>query len=329
MLGDAPGHTAEVADAHAGHGHGHDHPESAHHSTALTYLFGWTSASQQAAHGDLYSKKSAYLNVGFFLIRACIYFLFFTFIARFFYGRSLKQDVDGNKAHSVAMQKMSGAMFPFWALAVTFASFDWVMSLDYTWFSTIFGAYIFAGCVVSGYSLIVIITRRLQSMWLMKEVNSEHFHDAGKMMFAFVVFWAYMAFSQFMLIWYANMPEETGFFWKRWEMGWKPLSILLMVGHFGLPFLVLLTRNTKRNPVTLTIMAVYLLAIHLADMFWLVMPSREQSFSDVMSGSWMDVTAVIGIWGIFAGLVLMRLRKAPVIPIGDPRLEESLHHVVT
>src|SRR5262249_17551674 len=164
-------------------------------------------------------------------------------------------------------------MMLIFALTISFAGFDWLMSLQPHWYSTIFGVYTFAGAFVSSLAVLGLMTIALQRSGLYKRVSTvEHRHDIGKLEFAFIVFWSYIAFSQFMLIFYANLPEETIFFRSRWVGSWVSLSWLLVVGHFVFPFSFLLSRHVKRHPLGFTVASAWIVFIHYIDMYWLVLP---------------------------------------------------------
>jgi hypothetical protein len=195
------------------------------------------------------------------------------------------------------------------------------MSLDALWFSTMFGVYYFAGCVLAGYSTLGLFLMWIQSKGrLTTSVNSEHYHDIGKMMFAFTVFWAYIAFSQFMLIWYADVPEETHWYHWRFEGSWKVVSALLLVAHFAVPFFGLMSRHVKRNKRSLAFWAVWILVIHYVDLFWLVYPNGS---GDVPLSA-VDILCWFGVLGLFGAVSVRRAQKINLIPTGDPRLADSL-----
>jgi hypothetical protein len=208
-------------------------------------------------------------------------------------------------------------------LTVTFAAFDWVMSLDPHWYSTIFGVYFFAGSVVGGFAALALLTLALtRSGYLRQAVTAEHFHDLGKLLFAFMVFWSYIAFSQFFLIWYANIPEETAWFLHRLDGGWRPMTLLLAIGHFGVPFFFLMPRTIKRRPLLLFAGAVWMLLVHLLDLHWLVMPALAGKESGGIL--LLEVTALAGVGGVVVAALGWLLAGAPLLPLRDPRLSESL-----
>jgi len=264
---------------------------------------------------------AAYLNITFFAVRWVIYFGFWIWLGRMFYVRSVRQDREGGQGISSGLQRVSAPAMIVFALTLTFCANDLLMSLDYTWFSTMFGVYYFAGCVLAGYSSLALCLMCVQSKGcLTKSVTADHYHDIGKMMFAFTVFWAYIGFSQFMLIWYADIPEETHWYHWRFEGDWKIVSALLLGAHFAIPFFGLMSRHIKRNKVTLRFWAVWILVLHSVDMFWLVYPDGSP---DVPLAS-VDVLFALGLVALFFGVAARRARRVPLLASGDPRLADSL-----
>jgi hypothetical protein len=283
-------------------------------------LYHWTNASE--ANDPIFLKKEAWLSPKFFCLRAVVYFVIWFILARLLYSASLKQDESPSEALSVRMRMISAPGLILFAATTTLAAFDWIMSLNYHWFSTIFGIYIFAGAYLSCTAFCVLVTMYLRSKNILtKEITDEHYHDMGKWLFAFVVFWSYIAFSQFFLIWYANLPEETGFFKDRGGPGWMTASLMLVICHFAIPFFFLLSSLTKRSPKALVIAAVWLLAVHWFDHYWLIAPNFHESFAF----SWLDVTCWLGIGGIFFWNFWRKFTSAPVVPVKDPQLEGSIN----
>ncbi|MEZ4221230.1 MAG: hypothetical protein R3B13_09880 [Polyangiaceae bacterium] len=273
----------------------------------------------------LLEHKEPYLNVTFFLVRCVVYFGFWVLLSQFFFKTSLAQDQSANpEAQRSKMKTVSAPSMIFLALTLTFAAIDLLMTLEPAWFSTIFGVYFFAGAVVSFHSLFALVLMWLQKRGaLKKSVTTEHYHDIGKMMFAFTVFWAYIAFSQFMLIWYANVPEETFWYKLRFTGDWKGVSAALLIGNFVLPFFGLLSRHIKRNKKTLGFWAVWILVVHYMDIYWLVKPVLHQDtlpLGDIL----LDVTALVGVAGLFLASAAMQAKKVRLVPIKDPRLPKSL-----
>jgi len=266
--------------------------------------------------------KAGYLNVPFFLVRMVVYFGFWTLLARFYLKRSLQQDSTGGDAFRTTMAKAAPPSMIAFALTLTFAAIDLIMTLDPMWFSTIFGVYYFAGCVLAVHSTLALSLFWLQSNGrLVKSVTSEHYHDIGKMMFAFTIFWAYVAFAQFMLIWYANVPEETQWYAKRFEGEWLAVSYLQIVLHFVIPFFFLLSRHIKRNPKTLVMGAVWILLVHFLDLHWLIMPNFHRGG---FSFHPLDITTLLAVGCLLAAFILFRAKQVSLLATKDPRLKQSL-----
>ena len=285
-----------------------------------TALYSWLDHARVEQDHVLH-HKAAYLNVTFFTVRWLVYFGFWIWLARRFFTLSVRQDKDGGGEISAALQRTSAPAMIVFAITLTFCAIDLIMSLDPTWFSTMFGVYYFAGCVLAGYSTLALALMWVQSNGrLTASVNQEHYHDIGKMMFAFTIFWAYIGFSQFLLIWYADIPEETHWYHWRFEGGWKVVSALLLGAHFVVPFFGLLSRHVKRNKRTLAFWAVWILAIHYLDLFWLIYPAGDGA---VPLGL-VDILCWVGLVSLFVGMAARRARGINLIPTGDPRLADSL-----
>jgi len=284
-------------------------------------LFPWVHVGA-GSHDHLVAAKAPYLNTSFFVTRAAIYFVAWSAIAWFFVTKSRRQDESAAHGISLLLRRVSGPAVIVVALTQTFAAVDWIMSLDPTWYSTIFGVYWFAGSFVSFFALVTLMVVRLRSAGFLKNVvGLEHFHDLGKLLFAFTVFWAYIGFSQYFLIWYGNIPEETIFFRHRLEGSWTAVSLLLAAGHFIVPFFFFMPRTIKRKPALLALGAAWMLAMHAVDIYWLVMPVLHPAGVSI---SLLDVAAFLGVGGLFFGAVGRMMLAAPLVPVGDPRLPESL-----
>ncbi len=283
----------------------------------MPYLYEW-SHKDIVAGDPILSGKAGYLNATFFIIRAVIYFAVWSYLARRLYKVSLEQD-EGFKPEQVRKFRVTSAPgMIIYALTVTFASFDWMMSLDARWFSTIFGVYIFSGAVVGVLAIIIIIALYLRGKGILAEsITVEHYHDLGKLLFAFVVFWAYIAFSQYLLIWYGNIPEETIWYRERWVGWWKAVSLLIVFGHFTVPFLILITRRAKRNPGFLAIMAGWMLIMHWVDLYWVAMPSISH---DEVSVSWIDMATMLAVGGIFLWNFRRIFSKRPLLAARATRI---------
>ena len=281
--------------------------------------------------------KYGFLNPGFFAVRWVIYFLIWGGMASFFLFTSLKQDKTGEANLTHRMQAFAAPAMIVFASSLVFSSFDLEMSLEPFWFSTMFPVYFFAGAVLSAWSTIT-----LTAFWLQRtgrvtdEITVEHYHDMGKMMFGFIVFWGYIGFSQFLLIWYANIPEET--FWYDWRInypGWKTLSYVLLIGHLFIPFLAMMGRTVRRNKNFMFGASIYLLVMHWLDHFWLVMPHYNLFVGGGVEGrEWptfnpiADGACMIGMIALFIAIFCVICRDRPLVALQDPRLGEALNHEV-
>jgi hypothetical protein len=287
----------------------------------LGELFHWTH-SGAVEHDALLQHKSGYLNVIFFLIRAAFYFLVWALLARYFLGRSLAQDTTKDPMITVQMQRRAAPGIILFAFTLSFMAFDWLMSMDPHWYSTIFGVYTFAGTATASFAFLAIASMSLRrGGCLVNTVRVDHYQDLGRLMFAFSVFWAYISFSQFFLIWYGNIPEETIFYVHRIEGSWKTLSYFLAIGHFAVPFVLLMSRWTKRKPSFVTAMATWMLVIHYLDIYWLVMPNFHH---EGVQFHWLDLACLAGVLGVFLTVFTRKLVGHALVPVGDPRLPECL-----
>jgi len=275
-------------------------------------------------------------------------------LAHFFLRNSIAQDTDGDPKTTLRMARVAAPAMIIYALTQSFAVIDWVMSLEPKWFSTMFGVYFFAASCFGFLATLILVCYVLQRSGRVTEsITAEHYQDMGKFLFGFgVVFWAYIAYSQYMLIWYADIPEETTWFIVRQLGGWRGLSILLILGHFVGPFLLLLSRHPKRWTNVLPAICVWMLFIHFIDMYWLVLPEYPtelvasvstypqliEAFGNGIDPAtgipWLarydmhphlaDLCCLLGLAGVVLGLTGLSVRNASLIPIGDPRLPESL-----
>jgi hypothetical protein len=293
-------------------------------------LFAWSHEGDKVARAQRW-----FLSPGFFYARAAIYFVVWIVLSRLLYGYSTRNDTEGADVskRDALVRKMWAVAAPgilLWALTQSFAAIDWMMSLDSHWYSTIFGVYFFAGSILGFFAVVTLIAMSLQRSGVLKEVTTEHYHDLGKYLFGFTIFWAYIGFAQFMLIWYANLPEETEFYLVRIHGGWEWISYGLPIIHFFFPFLVNLSRHVKRSRMGLAFVAIWLLAMQLVDIYWLVMPNYgrflEKPVASTFSIAWTDVAALVGMAGAFLAAYAWFLGKNKVIAINDPRLTESLVH---
>lgn len=286
-------------------------------------LFHWTH-TEVVAEDKILAGKEPYLNISFFLIRTFIFIGIWILFYFAFLRNSRKQDETKDQNLTTKNIRLGAIFIPVFAISITFASIDWLMSLEPHWFSTIFGVYFFAGTVVASLAAITL------AVVLMKEkgffnpwITDDHLYSFGALMFAFVNFWAYIAFSQYLLIWYADLPEETFWYLTRWEGAWAVFSILLIVIHFVVPYAVLLSQPAKMDPKKLKFIAVWLLFAHLFDLFWLVMPNME-SLKSGYTFSWIDLVFPIAAAGIVILVFNFAARRANHIPVGDPKLKRGI-----
>jgi hypothetical protein len=284
------------------------------------HLYEWLTIPYGQDH--LLDTKRAYLNFGFFLVRAVLILGFFIFASWFFRSTSIRQDGNGDPRHTLTMRKMAiGGIFAF-GLSLTFGAFDWLMSLNYVWFSTMWGVYIFAGAAGSSMSLLVLVITWLRNNGYLRDIITiEHYHFMGKWMLAFTVFWAYIGFSQYMLIWYSNIPEETEYFILRNIESWNWMNLVLVIGRFFVPFLLLLPRATKKQPRRLCMLAGWIIFMQLLDMYIVVLPELHRAG---VRFSILDLVTVVAIGATLVSVFLRVIGKASLFPVRDPRLMESL-----
>lgn len=295
-----------------------------------------------ASHSHLLYHKYPYLHLGFDSIipgwdmRVLIFFGALFGIALKMRAYSVSQDATGDLQPTLSARRFASGMLPVFAVCSTFAALDWIKSLNYTWFSTMFGVNVFAGSAMASMALVILVVGFLIRTGHFKHVvTEEHFHLMGKLMHAFVIFWAYIAFSQFFLIWYANIPEETQFFAIRNSGGWWYVSLCLVFLHFVVPFVLLLPRKNKRKLGFVMGAAAFLIGMHILELYWMILPERGRSIYDATSGPGFtffrdllfDALALITIGSICGWWFLKNLARNSIYPCGDPRLEESINVV--
>ena len=285
-------------------------------------LYPWTHA-EAVATDPILAGKTPYLNLPFFLIRLAVYFLVWSLLAYLLYRNSLAQDCTGDTGIPARQRKVSAWGLAVAAITIAFASYDLLMSLDPHWFSTIFGVYVFAGAFMSIHALLALFAMMLQGVGNLRGiVTTEHYQDLGKLTFGFVVFWTYIAFSQYMLIWYGNIPEETLWYRHRLSHGWEVHSAVLLLGHFIVPFFLLLSRAVKRSKLLLGLICAWLLAMQWFDIHWLAAPVLHP---DAATIHFLDVANWLGLFGIVLGVSMYRLVRHSLVPCRSPWLEDSLH----
>lgn len=266
--------------------------------------------------------KTGYLNIPFFLTRMLIYSIIwvgFTYVLR---RHSLQEDIDGNISHYKRSVTLSAIFLVFFAVSSSMAAWDFLMSIDAHWFSTMFGWYTFAGLFVSGLAMMALFILYLKMRGYMHHVNDNHLHDVGKFMFAFSIFWTYLWFSQFMLIWYANLPAEVVYYQTRWRL-FRSLWVANLLINFIMPFFVLMTRDAKRKNAILWVAVTIILIGHWLDVYIMVMPGTVGANYHL---GFIEIGTAIGFFGAFILSTLTELTKASIVPKHHPMLEESLHH---
>jgi len=284
----------------------------------IRQLYGWARPDSAIPH------QAAYLNVPFFLFRAVLYFGVWLSMAYFLNRWSREQDRTGDLRLARRLQMLSGPGLVLYGLTATFAAIDWVMSLEPHWSSSIFGILIIGGQVLSAMAFIIAVAVLLaQHEPLSGVLLPGHFHDLGKLLLAFVMLWAYFAFSQLLIVWSGNLPEEIPWYLHRLRGGWGWVGVLLILFHFALPFVLLLSRDLKRNARALALLAVAVIFMRLVDLFWLTAPEFWPGRFHV---HWMDIAVPVGIGGVWLAVFAWQLRGWPLLPIGDRYLEKALEH---
>ena len=270
--------------------------------------------------------KRAYLNVPFFVARAVVYFGVWIFVSQKLrrWSVAMQHADDATRILLARKQRvLSATLLPAVAFALTFAAFDWLMSLMPAWYSTIYGVYYFAGGILAALAMLAIATWRLQPV-TSDAITTSHVHATGKLILTFLIFWAYTGYAQLLLIWIANIPAEAAWYDSRLNTGWSAVGAILLVGHFVLPLLALLSRDLKRRAGVLAIVSAWLLVMHYVDIYWLVLPVLYPSGP---APHWLDIAALAAVGGPVVAFAAWRLRNVPLIPVGDPRLERSIRFV--
>ncbi len=329
-----PAHAASEAAGHA-EGQSKDAAHDKGHGAHAPKPVGYHAKYGYKDFGDFTIAKQPWLNPYFFAVRIVVYFAIWTLLARWLYSASLKSDQTGDPEINKTLTKRAAIGIMLFALTVTGGAFDLLMSLDHHWYSTIFGVYFFAGAVISALASCIVIVNVLQrGGFLTRSVTTEHLHDLGKLMFAFTFFWGYVAFSQFMLQWYASIPETTPWWARRGanlsseeingsvpDGQYGAISLVLLFGHLLIPFAFLLSRHIKRSRELLLLGAGWMLVMCWLDIYWLVMPELDNGkfFLGLP-----EIGAALGLIGIFVAVVTRMLSNHPLRPLKDPRLPEAL-----
>ena len=286
-------------------------------------LFHW-SHPEAIAEDKILNAKAPYLNVTFFIIRVFVLIGLWSLFYFFFIRNSKKQDTTKDQKFTTINIRLSAIFIPIFAFTITISAIDWLMSIEPHWFSTIIGVYFFAGTVIAALAAVTLATVLLkENGYLHPAMTNDHLYSLGALLFAFVNFWGYIAFSQYMLIWYADLPEETFWFMQKWEGSWAIFSVGLIIIKFLVPYIVLVSQPSKMDPKKLKFISVWLLFAHLFDLFWFVMPEMEE-LSGGYSFSWIDLVFPIAAVGLIILVFNMKVKKENLIPIGDPKLQRGL-----
>ena len=283
------------------------------------HLYHWARPENPDA---LMEMKKIYLNIPFFTLRTLIYFSGWITFALLLRKISLKQDHNPDTGLLKRSRTVAALFIVFFAITSSTSAWDWLMSIDAHWFSTLYGWDIFSGLFVSGTAVIIIVTLLLRKAGFMPHVNDEHLHDLGKYLFGFSIFWAYLWFAQYMLIWYGNIPEETTYFVTRLD-GYRELFFINLAINFALPFLVLMSRNSKRIPWIMGMVSVVVFAGHWIDFYLLIMPGTMGESAGI---GWIEIGMTAGFSGLFLLVVFIALSGASLVPEKHPYYEESLDY---
>ncbi len=289
----------------------------------LAKIYPWTDHAYMESDHMLHSK-AGYFGTAFFIVRSVVFFAVVCFFSWKLVGNSVKQDEDGALVHSERQKGLSALCLVLFAPLFTMFAVDTIKSLDPHWFSTMFGVYVFVGFVQATAAAAIVLVTWLKKQGYLSVVTADHYHDMGKYLFGFTIFWAYIGVSQYLLIWYANLPEETMYYLDRQRPGWVYFSILLPTVRFVLPFLLLLPRMAKRTPNYLVKVAYLVLFGAWLDVYWMIKPNYSETFGFSI---W-DIGLGLGFFGFFAFVVTRFLSANNTVPVKDPYLHETMHHHV-
>lgn len=288
----------------------------------LNRIYPWTNRAEMDRVPALREKAAHYLNPSFFTTRAAIYFALWSLLALLLNWFSLQQDRTADPKFKKRMQMISGPGLGLIILTVTFAAIDWVMSLDPAWYSTIYGLIFVASWSLSALAFAILVMAWLARREPLNEVvRPSHFHDWGNLMLTLVMLWTYFAFSQYLIIWSGNLPEETTWYVARKHGGWGAIALAIVILQFAFPFMMLLSRAAKKSSQKLAMLAVLILAMRIVDVIWLIEPTFNR---DHFRLSWMDVVAPIAIGGLWLAAFAWQLQKRSLVPMNDPQLEQAL-----
>lgn len=288
----------------------------------MSTIYGWAGEQTGDFYIGLQEYKSPYLNTTFFILRNVLYFGIWGFLGYKLYSSSIEMDSASDWSIDTRFRKISAAGIFLFGFTVAFASFDWIMSLRFDWYSTMFGVYYFAMSFQAIFAILILFIFYLRKKGLLlNTINRAHIRDVGNWLFAFSVFYAYIAFSQFFLIYYANIPEATLFFYYRMEGNWEYFLYATLIGRFLIPFIFLLSKPAKSNYTILGFVSVVVIVSHVLELYWLIMPALHDTFSF----HWLDVATFIGLAGIFFSLFFFNFKRHSMVPTNDPHLAESLN----
>jgi hypothetical protein len=291
---------------------------------AMPILYVWTRPA--AAHDPVIQGKTAYLNVPFFIARAIFYFAIWTLYGYVLSKWSAEQDRTGDSRLISRMRAISAPGLVVFTLTATFAFVDWIMSLEPEWFSTMYGAMFLVGQMLEAFALVIALVIVL-SRWqpIQQHITPQHFHDLGNLLLAFTVLWAYLSFSQFLIIWAGNLPDEVPWYVRRLGQGWGAVAVFLVVFHFCLPLLLLLQRDIKRRASLLLKVCALMLVVRLVDVFWVVEPAF---YGNRVQIHWMDFVTPVAVGGLWLALFFWQLGQRSLVPLKDPRLEGAPRETV-
>ena len=291
----------------------------------MRHLYPWTHADL-VARDEVLQAKQLYLNIPFFLIRAAVYFIAWNAVSFFLNAWSLEQDRTDDPQIARRMQRLSAGGLVAYGLTITFASFDWLMSLEPHWFSTIYGVLIIGGQGLTGLAFLIIVL-----VWLGRRppldriIVPAHFHDLGNLLLAFVMLWAYFSFSQYLITWAGNLPEEIAWYLHRQHTSWRIVGAGLVLFHFAVPFALLLSRTVKREPQMIVKVAIGIMIVRLVDLFWLIAPEFHREGVWI---SWLDILLPTSLFAIWLGCFVWQLRGRAILPLHDPEFDEALGRII-
>jgi hypothetical protein len=289
----------------------------------------WANPSEEMLHNPNYHFKMEYLSTNFFIVRAVIYFAILMGLSHFLNKWSREQDATGDPRLAKYLEGISGPGLILWGMCVSFSMIDWVMSLEPQWFSTIYGMIFMIVSALTAMSFVIFVLRRLTDDERGKEIREKvtpgQFNDLGNLMLAFTMLWAYLSFSQFLIIWAGNIKDEIPWYMTRAFGGWGKLAVVLIVLHFALPFLLLLQRNVKRRVHRLSAVAAMMIVLSMVDVYWLMVPAYEQD-GPHLGSLVLDIIWLAVIGALWIATYFRQLGKMPLLPLHDPRFEGELQH---